>query len=70
MFAVGPHQRFAVIEDGGDIYEKLGLLLFFGGFCRTVSGIDSTRLVAALTARSASEMDGVEQCARYNFPTA
>ena len=43
---------------------------FFPVVVGAVSHMDSTRSVAALTVRSASKMDGVAQCAGYNFPTA
>ena len=36
----------------------------------TVPCMDLTRLAAALIIRSSSEIDGVEQCDGYNFPTA
>ena len=41
---------------------------FVAAVARTVPCIDPTRFVAALTVRSASEMNEVEQCTRYTFP--
>ena len=41
---------------------------FVAAILRTLPGMNSTRSVAVLTVRSASEVDGVAQCDGYNFP--
>ena len=61
---------FTVVEDGEELFEDRGVSLFLVAVAGTMPRMDLTRTVAALIMRSASEMDGAEQCPGYNLPTA
>ena len=63
MSAIGHPRRFAVLEDGKEFLEDLGVLSFFVANMGTVTFIVLMRSVAALIVRSASEIAGALQCA-------